>query len=45
MPLVNCKTKLSLKWIENCILSNSGTAATFKITGAKLYVPIVTLKT
>ena len=30
---------------ENCILSNSGNAATFKITDAKLYIPIVTLKT
>ena len=45
MPLINCKGKLSLKWIENCILSSAGTAATFKITDAKLYVPIVTLKT
>ena len=27
------------------ILSNSGTATTFKITNAKLYIPIVTLKT
>ena len=45
MPLINCKIELSLKWIENCILSNSGTAATFKITDAKLYIPIVTLKT
>ena len=45
MPLINCKTELSLKWIENCILSSSGTAATFKITDTKLYVPIVTLKT
>ena len=45
MPLINCKIELSLKWIENCILSSSGTAATFKITDTKLYVPIVTLKT
>ena len=45
MPLINCKIELSLKWIENCILSSAGTAATFKITDAKLYVPIVTLKT
>ena len=44
MPLINCKIELSLKWIENCILSSSGTAATFKITDTKLYVPIVTLK-
>ena len=39
MPLINCKIKLSLKRIENCILSSSGTAATFKITDTKLYVP------
>ena len=45
MPLINCKIELSLKWIENCILSIAGTAATFKITDTKLYVPIVTLKT
>ena len=45
MPLIDCKVEISLKWIENCILSNSGTAATFNITDAKLYVPIVTLKT
>ena len=45
MPLINCKVEISLKWIENCILSNSRIAATFKITDAKLYVPIVTLKT
>ena len=30
---------------EKCILSNAGTAATFTITDAKLYVPIVTLRT
>ena len=45
MPLINCKVEFSLKWYENCILSSSGTAATFKITDAKLYVPVVTLKT
>ena len=31
--------------MENCILSSSGTAATFTITDTKLYVAIVTLKT
>ena len=44
MPLINCKVELSLNWHENCILSSEGTAATFKITDAKLYIPIVTLK-
>ena len=33
------------KWYEKCILPTSGTAATFKITDTKLYVPVVTLKT
>ena len=45
MPLINCKVEISLKWIENCILSNSRTATTFKITDAKPYIPIFTLKT
>ena len=57
MPLINCEAVLSLSWIENCVLSsgenidnagavaNAGTAATFKITDAKLYVPVVTLLT
>ena len=45
MPLINCKIELSLRWYENCILSSSGTAATFTITDTKLYVPVVTLKT
>ena len=45
MPLINCKVEFSLKWYENCILSSSGTAATFTITDTKLYVPVVTLKT
>ena len=49
MPLINCKVELSLKWTENCILTinpdanNNINTATFTITDAKLYVPIVTL--
>ena len=49
MPLINCKIELSLKRIENCILTinpdanNNINKATFTITDAKLYVPIVTL--
>ena len=53
MPLINCKVELSLKWIENCVLTSAtigvdanatgADSATFKITDAKLYVPIVTL--
>ena len=44
MLLINCTVDISLKWIENFILSTAGTAATFKITDAKIYVPILTLK-
>ena len=45
MSLINCKIELSLKWIENCVLTTSVNAnkASFKITDAKLYVPVVTL--
>ena len=53
MPLTNCKVELSLKWIENCVLTTAAIGAnanatgaestTFKVTDAKLYVPIVTL--
>ena len=51
MPLINCKVELSLKWIENCVLTTAAIganananaagadSATFKITDAKLYVP------
>ena len=42
MPLINCEDELSLKWYERCLLTIANTA-TFKITDAKLYVPIVTL--
>ena len=42
MPLLNCKIETTLKWIENCILTTDNTA-TFKITDAKLDVPIITL--
>ena len=45
MPLTNCKIELSVRWYEKCILSSAGTDATFKITDAKLYVTIATLKT
>ena len=53
MPLINCKVQLSLKRIENFVLTTAAIgadanatgadSATFKITDAKLYVPIVTL--
>ena len=53
MPLINCKVELSLKWMENCVLTTApigananatgADSATFKITDAKLYVPVFTL--
>ena len=43
MPLINCNVELSLKWYENCMLSNLFGDSTFTITDAKLYIPIVTL--
>ena len=42
---INCKVELSLRWYENCILSNVAGNSTYKITDAKLYVPVVTLST
>ena len=42
IPLINCKVEISLKWYERCLLTVANTA-TFTITDAKLYVPIVTL--
>ena len=42
MPLINCKVELSLKWYEICLLT-AATTPNFRITDAKLYVPIVTL--
>ena len=53
MPLICCKIELSLTRIENCVFTTApivadanatGTdSATFQMTDAKIYVPIVTL--
>ena len=53
MPFINGRVELSIKWIENCVLTATAIGAnanatgadrrTFKITDAKLYVPAVTL--
>ena len=50
---VKLSVEFSLKWIDNCVLTTAAIGAndgatgadstTFKITDAKLYVPIVTL--
>ena len=42
MPLINCRVELSLNWYVRCLLTVANTAS-FKITDAKIYVPIVTL--
>ena len=53
MPLINCKVELSLKLIENCVLTTAeiganadatgGDWATIEVTSGKLYVSVVTL--
>ena len=45
MPLINCKVHLELNCIEDYILSSARNSAKFKITDAKLHVPIVPLST
>ena len=45
IPLINCKVYFELNCIEDCILSTAGNSAKFKITDAKLHIPIVTLST
>ena len=45
MLLINCEVNLILTWSSTCVITNSTGAATFEITGTKLYVPIVTLAT
>ena len=35
IPLINCKVELSLRWYENCVLSNVAGISTFTITDAK----------
>ena len=55
MPLINCEVELSLNCIGNYMLTTAAiganadatgaASATFEITDAKLYIPIVTLST
>ena len=45
MPLINCEINLILTWSEDCVISSATGATKFKITDAKLYVPVVTLST
>ena len=46
LPLINCDIKLDLSSKKDCVLSehhNHIAGATFQISNAKLYVPVVTL--
>ena len=45
MQLINCEINLILTWSEDCVISFATRATKFKITDAKLYVPVVTLST
>ena len=48
MPLINCEFNLTLTWSEDCVIiypSFANQIATFAITEANLYVPLVTLST
>ena len=42
MPLIDCEVELILTWSKNCVITNSTGEGKFKITEAKLYVPVVT---
>ena len=48
MSLINFEINLILTWSANCVITEADVAnqnPTFEITGAKLYVPVVTLST
>ena len=48
MPLINCEINLDLNWSKKCFMvaaAISDQGATFSITDAKLYVPVVALST
>ena len=45
MSLINCEINLILTWSEDCVISSATGATKFKITDAKLHVPVVTLLT
>ena len=47
-PLINCEINLDLNWLKKCIIVAAAIldqGATFSITDAKLYVPVVALST
>ena len=36
MPLINCKTEVSLEWIENCVLTTAAIGDNANVTGAEV---------
>ena len=48
MPLINCEINLIFTWSTNCVIVSTNVAnqnATFEVTDAKFYVPVVILST
>ena len=45
MALINCEVNLILTWLKYCVVANSNGEGKFKITDAKLYVPVMALST
>ena len=45
MPLFNCEVNVIMTRSSTCLITNSTTAGTFKITDTKLYALVVTLST
>ena len=45
MTLINYEVNLILIWSKDCVITNSNGKRKFKVTDAKIYVPVVTLST
>ena len=44
-PLINCKVTFDLNWSENFVICEVNRPTIFVMSGAKLYVPVVTFST
>ena len=45
VPLINCEINLILSLSEDCVISFATGEIKFKVTDAKLYVPVLSLST
>ena len=45
IPLINCEVTFHLNWSENLVICEVNRPTTFAMSGAKLYVPVVTFST